>query len=244
MVSRLGKWKHKGIKLIDIDFQLVAKEYRKLIDSKPSEEVVQKFIETHCYILLQPRNKRKHSALVSKPKLAEEFIPDFVMFGGCNDYWITLVELEKPTDEIFNKAGDYSRAFSHALRQVADWKGWIQENSDQFRKYFAPMFTIDFEIIIGRRTNLTDSLHRLKTLDPSITVSTFDSLVPRRQFDSEYGTDSTQKTAFTFAEYKEVFRIGTGRYRPHSIACEIMRDTGLGDRFYIDPWFLYWLWDK
>jgi hypothetical protein len=243
MEKKLKKWFDKSIDHKLIDFNNVEREYLELIESSPKEELVQKFIENHSYLLLQARNKRRHTALVSKPKLADEFIPDFIMFGGCNDYWITLVEIEKPSDLIFTKNGDYSSAFSKALRQIADWKAWLYNNSELFSKYFSHPWTIEYEIVIGRRINLKDSLHKLKTFENSITISTFDSLIPLTNQINETRNGFIQKYAITFSEYKEIFNIKTGQYNPNPIAGRMMRNVGYKREHYVDPWFLYWLWE-
>jgi hypothetical protein len=217
-------WGHKATQISSIDFNNVEVEYMELISNSPREEDVQKFLENNCYLLLQPRNANAHSAVVTKPKLADEFVADFVMFGGCNNYWLTLVEIEKPSDQIFTKSGNYSSAFTHALRQVSDWSAWIRENGDMFNRHFS-RGTVKFEIIIGRRNNLTNCRHRLQTLDKSITVSTFDSLIPNKKFGHYTHDGLVQKDAITYPEYKQIYNIGTGK------------DS------HVNPWFLYWLWE-
>ncbi len=224
MNAKADKWRHKGIGIDQIDFGLVQSEFAELISGSPPEETVQKYIEAHCYLLLQARNSPPHSAVVTKPRLTDEFVADFIMFGGCNWSWVTLVEIEKPTDLIFTQAGDYSGAFSHALRQVSDWKEWICDNTPIFHRYFGHS-SARFEIILGRRHNLKDARHRLKAIDSSITVSTFDSLLPTSHYSFSDFNSFVQREAITFPEYKEICNIGTGK------------DSRA------DPWFLIQLWD-
>jgi hypothetical protein len=219
-------WSHKAVNVNEINLNTVASDYLRLIESNPAEEAVQQFIENHCYLMLQARNSNAHSALVSKPKLADEFVTDFAMFGGCNDYWVTFVEIEKPSDPIFSKSGDYSHAFAHSLRQIADWKAWIQENGSLFKTYFSRPFSIKFEIVIGRRENLKDSRHKLKAFESNITISTFDSLLPKGNFGLYTHDGRVQKYAVTFPEYKQIYNIGAGK------------------ESFVNPWFLYWEWSR
>jgi len=60
-----------------------------------------------------------------------KLIPDFVIgdrhSGGFE--W-TLVELESPTAAMFNAKGDPSATLQHALRQLTDWRTWLEVNQN------------------------------------------------------------------------------------------------------------------
>ena len=53
MTKNLEDWRHKAMEVSAIDFAAIQSEYMALIDANPREEDVQKYLESHCYLLLQ-----------------------------------------------------------------------------------------------------------------------------------------------------------------------------------------------
>jgi len=73
------------------------------------------------------------SFVTSKYKLADKYVPDFVVVGLaplCNSpiLSVTFVEIERANEALFTKSGDPTSFLTHAIRQVQDWKGWVLEN--------------------------------------------------------------------------------------------------------------------
>ena len=82
------------------------------------------------------------SLVLPKFKLAEKFVPDFLVVGippysQSHTPTVTMVELEHPTMQLFTKAGDQTSQLSHAIRQVQDWRQWVRENHSYLRAELA-----------------------------------------------------------------------------------------------------------
>jgi hypothetical protein len=69
--------------------------------------------------------------VIPQKSLGGQHIPDFLIGQLSSDGfgWI-LVELESPTALMFRKDGDPSAALVHALRQITDWRAWLERNRD------------------------------------------------------------------------------------------------------------------
>src|SRR5206468_2737614 len=95
--------------------------------------------------------------------------------------WV-LVELERPRHRLFTKAGDPSSELTHALRQIADWRSWVQNNLHFARTLLPDIVPLcDVAVIIGRRAEVKaedqDRLEMLQLQTPGLRITTFDALL-------------------------------------------------------------------
>lgn len=93
----------------------IVAEFTRLLDSERLEQPVQEFIEQHSILLSRFHAKR----LFVKPNILGRFVADFAVVDSRNQLW--LIELEKPSLQLFKQNGHPTQALMHAYGQVADW---------------------------------------------------------------------------------------------------------------------------
>ena len=164
-----------------------------------NEESLQKYLENHEKILMATLGMPEYVYNFVLPKFSfgGKYQSDFLIFTGqSSSYWITLVELELASTIIFTKNGVYSQHLNTAMRQVKEWKSWIENNLSCFQKLlydaickqdsefndkfdFCRRFIIKQVIIIGRRNSLSkEDRDRIATDEGSgIQIITYDRLV-------------------------------------------------------------------
>jgi hypothetical protein len=101
---------------------------RVLLD--PSEQNIHAFIEQHPQLL---GFMHWDGFVKSKFRLAEVFVPDFLVVGlepysNVPRPLVTFIEVERSTEALFTKSGDPTSFLTHAIRQVQDWKRWVADN--------------------------------------------------------------------------------------------------------------------
>lgn len=164
-----------------------------------NEETLQKYLEDHNKILMATLGvpEYAYNFVIPKFSFGGKYQSDFLVFTGqSSSYWITLVELEAATRVIFTKNGVYAKYLNIAMRQVKEWKIWINENMECFRKllydsirmqncdfydkfHFCRRFIINQVIIIGRRNSLSkeDRDRIAEEENNRIQIITYDRLV-------------------------------------------------------------------
>jgi hypothetical protein len=121
----------KAIARLRAEDAATARELDALFQKDAPEAELQQCIEKHEIVWrFVTANK---PVVVSKFRLADAFVPDFLVFGSrhwCQSQLPTahFVELERASQPLFTKAGDPSSFLVHALRQVRDWKHWVTQN--------------------------------------------------------------------------------------------------------------------
>ncbi|MDY7032415.1 MAG: DUF4263 domain-containing protein [Thermodesulfobacteriota bacterium] len=206
-MSSKRSFQTRSVPLSHIPWDSVIREYRNLIDADLGKDDIRKFIEEHCYLLLQGRNHKWHDLVVARPSLGDSLPPDFVMFGLCCASWLTFVRLERPSDSVFNTRSDLSTRFSHALNQISYWREWISDNREYFHSEYSFHHFVQFEIVIGRGQDLNLHAERLKGIGNDVTVSSFDSLIQERFMkndDPYFQNRIMQKAALSWHEYKSI----------------------------------------
>ncbi len=148
--------------------------FRSLINEPRSEEIYQSFLAQRP-IFLDPLA----SYVMSKQKLGNDFITDYVLKRITGDY--VAVEIEKPTDIIFTKRNDFAANFTHAFGQVLDFIDWIEKNIAYAQTKLPGIVSPRGLLLIGMRNRLTDSqkekLRRFNRNSNSISVMTFDDVL-------------------------------------------------------------------
>jgi hypothetical protein len=165
-------------------FMSIYEEFRNLLDREPYEQEIHAFLQEHPKVLHALVLCNQDIKLYSKPNI-HKFELDFAISGfwGSTDRrdW-TLVEIERTTHNIFTKNGDPTAALTHALRQIIDWRQWVEDNLSYARTIFPDITPIPSAlIVIGRRATLSkDDKARLAVLMAGlfkISIRTYDHLL-------------------------------------------------------------------
>jgi hypothetical protein len=90
-------------------------EFRKLVDSNPPEETLQKFIEKNP-VLLHPFPSQR---LFFKPAILTKFRADFAIVTPQKE--LVLIEIERAGTRLLRKNGDHHSDLTHALGQINNW---------------------------------------------------------------------------------------------------------------------------
>ena len=104
---------------------------RRATEQAKEEADMQRFLERNPRMLVQRLGGGHGRWVVAHPRLGSQHVPDFVV--GDQDstgrHWLA-VELEGPQRPMFNRSGDPSRYVWHAIRQIVDWRLWLEFNRD------------------------------------------------------------------------------------------------------------------
>lgn len=123
-------------------------DFNKLINQNNREEVYQEFL-TKNPVLIDPLAK----LIIPKQKLGVEYITDFVLRKFTDEY--VLIEIEKPSDRIFNASNDFTSRFTHALGQILDFQEWVEANIAYAQKHMPNIISPTGLLIIGLSSELT-----------------------------------------------------------------------------------------
>jgi hypothetical protein len=124
------------------------------------ERDMQTFLEKHPDMLIQHLGGGHGRWVIPQARLGIQHVTDFLISDrdSTGRHW-TAVELEGPERPIFNRNGDPSRYLWHAVRQIIDWRVWLEMNRDYASRPHAQN-GLDLEgisanlpglILIGRR---------------------------------------------------------------------------------------------
>ena len=144
------------------------KGFARIIRQASDERVIQRFLSSNPFFLTRKIHPAYHDQVcISKPKLGCQYEPDFLIAGqDSGGLWWYGVELESPKAAMFTRGGENTQKLSHAVRQIENWRGWLQTNISYARDTMG-YTDIDSDlpcyIIIGRRENEVldeDKLHQ------------------------------------------------------------------------------------
>jgi Domain of unknown function (DUF4263) len=109
----------------------ITADFEQLLAACGGEEEMHRFLSAHSVQLL--RILRIQGIVRSKFRLAEQFVPDFLLVGlqsysNCPRPMVAFIEIERVDMPLFTKNGDPTSQLTHAIRQVTDWREWVQNN--------------------------------------------------------------------------------------------------------------------
>lgn len=137
----LGDEMPKHILNSPVTYQQIT-EFASLIAEDKSEESFQSYIAQNPNFLfrLAPSTDDTGLGLIAKPPISVFNTADFgilgVSQGGARMF---LIELERPSDQLFTKKLGPTQKLQGAIGQVQDWDQWIRSNRQTF---FNTCFTI------------------------------------------------------------------------------------------------------
>lgn len=166
--------------------QKVDSAWRALLDSSEGhgEKTVQTFLEKHPCMVPGGQGMSGPSghscfpaALITQPRLSGngEWVPDFLWIATDSmNIYAVFIEIEAPSKKIFTSRGVQTAEFTQAQNQLAQWKLWISEPSNQqqfFNTYCSGFsyphraFVPQYVLIYGRRSEFEgkEQLNRLRS---------------------------------------------------------------------------------
>jgi|688.fasta_scaffold528418_2 hypothetical protein len=158
------------------------------------EETVQAFLKANPGILLKTFCTATGTYIcLPKFRFGTEFVSDFIVVQLWSTLTrIILIEIEPPTEPIFNGRGIFSSRLNGAIGQINDWFAWIRSNDQYFcdsilrvvgehkKELLVPLANrikhkdVHAKIVIGRRASLNDmdiqrlASHNLRDKDMEI----------------------------------------------------------------------------
>lgn len=126
--------------------------------------------------------------VIPKVRLGSQHVTDFILGekSSIGFEW-HAVELESPRAKMFTKIGNPTAALTHAIRQIQDWRAWLQRNQNYAARPknesglgltdIAP--TLPGFIFIGRRADISDGTKELRkqmSHDLNIRIHSYDFL--------------------------------------------------------------------
>lgn len=165
------------------------KALKKLLKTAEKEHDLQEFLQNNPILLIQHLGGGQGRWVISKPRLGAEHVTDFLIGErhSAGFDW-QAVELENPNAPMFTKRGDPSKQLTHAIRQILDWRAWLQRNQNYASRPKIEhglgltdiVSTIPGLILIGRRKEtdpITNERRRQMAHDLNINIHTYDFLL-------------------------------------------------------------------
>jgi hypothetical protein len=182
-LRELRRWHASGAPTA-ADAAALSDALRGAIDEKPLQEVLRR----HPQILAHLVTSHHGGFVLPEVQLGVHYRADFFVAGmtSLGLRW-TLVELESPAAALTIADGQPSKQLRKGLKQISDWREWLQENLDHARKarrhLGLGLFGIRPQarglIIIGRGrlSTETDAMRNLLWEKQQVDVRTYDWLV-------------------------------------------------------------------
>lgn len=104
--------------------------FERTLEAAEDERPLQHLFEQRPSLLAQRMSGGHGRWVIPQPRLAAEFVPDFLtaQASSIGIEWLA-VELESPHATLFKKNGDPTAALTHAIRQITDWRTWLSKNA-------------------------------------------------------------------------------------------------------------------
>ncbi len=182
-LRELRRWHASGAPTAT-DAAALSDALRHAADEKPLQAVLRR----HPQILLHLVTSHHGGFVLPEAELGVHYRADFFIAGmtSLGLRW-TLVELESPNASLTIADGQLSKQLRKGLKQISDWREWLQENLDHARKprrhQGLGLFGIRPQarglVLIGRGglTTETDAMRNLLWEKQQVDVRTYDWLV-------------------------------------------------------------------
>lgn len=105
------------------------------LDSAKDERPMQKLIGRNPSILAALVRSTSGTYVLPLPRLGSQYVPDFAICAtdSAGLHW-TFVELESPTAQLYMQNGEPAKGIRTAIRQIDDWRDWLENNLDYARR--------------------------------------------------------------------------------------------------------------
>lgn len=164
--------------------------YEQVLEAASDEHPLQTFLARNPRFLVQHLGGGAGRWVIPQKRLGAEYVPDFVIGErSSSGFGWQFVELQSPKASLFVKStGRQSKQLDEGLRQINDWRRWLDNNRDYARRPRArDGLGLDNAsgsdpglLIIGREADLTETdRERRRQLDQqhNVRIHTYDWLV-------------------------------------------------------------------
>ncbi len=157
------------------------------------EQRFQDFIETNTRLFYPPfsRGHNVHfSSIISKFKLDTSLTTDLAyLTKNSNGWYLVLVELERPTEQLFTKSTKLSCKLTDSIAQVKAWMAFVKKNPAIIDQKIRPLkkplednlLWVKYALIIGRTTEYARDQDKVDSIaleeNPDFKIMTYDSLL-------------------------------------------------------------------
>jgi hypothetical protein len=174
----------------DISYQNIS-ALEECLRTAKNENDIQKFLKENPLFLIQHLGGGHGRWLIPKQRLGAEFETDFIIGeSSSKGFEWQAVELESPKVSMFNKKGDPTKELTHAIRQIQDWRAWLNRNQNYAARPKVEgglgltdiASTLPGLVLLGRRSSLnpsTNERRRQMVNDLNIDIHSYDFLVDR-----------------------------------------------------------------
>ncbi|MCJ7484688.1 MAG: DUF4263 domain-containing protein [Candidatus Aminicenantes bacterium] len=159
------------------------------LKSANNEHDIHSYLQNNPILLIQHLGGGHGRWVIPKLRLGAEHVTDFII-GHRHSYgfeWQAL-ELESPKARMFTKSGDPTMQLTHAIRQIQDWRAWLQRNQDYAARTRSEhglgltdiVAAIPGLILIGRRIDIdptSNDRRRQMANDLNIQIHSYDFLL-------------------------------------------------------------------
>lgn len=173
------------------------RDYERLLRVATKEAQLQQFFFLHRHFLAEHLGGGHGRWVVPTKRLGSQYVTDFII-GCAHSFGFDwhAVELEAPRSKLFTRSGDPSATLNHAIRQIVDWRAWLQDNLDYARRpeseHGLGLTGIRPDlpglILMGRRDGLTDAQNRLRaelSHQTNIEIHTFEYILDTVRWKAE-----------------------------------------------------------
>ncbi len=151
-------------------------EFQELIGEQQTEGHYQRFLEQHP-VLLDPLA----ADVVPHQRLGVEYATDFAL--RRHDGGWTLIEIERPQDDLFTSGNDFTHRFTHAFGQVLDFQHWVDHNIAYARELMPGITAPRGLLVLGTREGMSErqynKLRQFAENSRRIEIVTYDELLAR-----------------------------------------------------------------
>jgi hypothetical protein len=164
--------------------------YEQVLEAASDERPLQTFLARNPRFLVQHLGGGAGRWVIPQKRLGAEYVPDFVIGErSSSGFEWQFIELQSPNATLFVKStGRQSQQLDEGLRQINDWRRWLDNNRDYARRPRArDGLGLDNAsgsdpglLIIGREADLTEpNRERRRQLDQqhNVRIHTYDWLV-------------------------------------------------------------------
>jgi hypothetical protein len=198
-----------------IDANAVVKEFSTLLDRSEHESDLQKFIEKHPWLIVDPMRKVEPPVVLSQLPLGPNFRVDFAYLSmDSAGQYIHFIEIERPTLQMFTDSDDFTAPFNHAANQLLDWQAWYDRNAQSLIQLLEPLFTDHLwtgvpghltprvQLLAGRRSQLSNlrRKRRWEVRAKQIPARTYDGFVERWNLVLKHSRWISPLACFRYAE--------------------------------------------
>jgi len=178
----------------------ILKDWENLLnDTSKKEQDYHSFLQSNPAIFL---TVIESYIVISKLKLGNEFETDFVVVkeGYSEGTNYDIIEIESPHTTLFDSKGKPSAKFNAAIQQIRDWRRWLIENKNGFKRILPTVGTrvlkdskLNFKIIIGRRSENPLELEKRRQIseEMNIEIISFDRLTDLAKYRRKFINETT-----------------------------------------------------